>query len=195
MAGSLLVGVAAGTGIMMNDQAYVSMKQVVSGSGTNNSVGQIGLNMVDLSSMDIESALMAVQQERSNLLDQQLQNQIEQMQQVNQSLAELNDIIGQFKGLTSGITEGGSITISADLAARVESNGLGNKDKLDYSFQEANILITEAKSLSDAKSNSQQMDMLRLQSLSNKRNEAFETMSSFIKKMQDSRSSIIGNMR
>jgi len=39
------------------------------------------------------------------------------------------------------------------------------------------------------------MDMLRLQSLSNKRNEAFDVMTNFIKKMQDSRSSIIGNMR
>lgn len=47
----------------------------------------------------------------------------------------------------------------------------------------------------DALSNSQQMDMLRLQSLSNKRNEAFETMTNFIKKMQDNRNSIIGNMR
>ena len=44
-------------------------------------------------------------------------------------------------------------------------------------------------------SNSQQMDMLRLQSLSHKRNEAFDTMTNFIKKMQDSRSSIITNMR
>ncbi|WJH32173.1 hypothetical protein N6H13_15585 [Paenibacillus sp. CC-CFT742] len=40
-----------------------------------------------------------------------------------------------------------------------------------------------------------QMEMLRLQSLSNKRNEAFDVMTNFIKKMQDSRSSIIGNMR
>lgn len=47
----------------------------------------------------------------------------------------------------------------------------------------------------DALSNSQQMDMLRLQSMSNKRNEAFDVMTNFIKKMQDSRSSIIGNMR
>jgi len=47
----------------------------------------------------------------------------------------------------------------------------------------------------DALSSSQQMDMLRLQSLSNKRNEAFDVMTNFIKKMQDSRSSIIGNMR
>lgn len=47
----------------------------------------------------------------------------------------------------------------------------------------------------DMLSNSQQMDTLRLQSLSNKRNEAFDTMTNFIKKMQESRSSVISNMR
>ena len=45
------------------------------------------------------------------------------------------------------------------------------------------------------KTTRQQMDMLRLQSMTNKRNEAFDVMTNFIKKMQDSRSSIIGNMR
>lgn len=44
-------------------------------------------------------------------------------------------------------------------------------------------------------SNTQQMDMLRLQSLINKRNEAFDIMTNFTKKMQDSRTSIIENMR
>jgi len=47
----------------------------------------------------------------------------------------------------------------------------------------------------DTLSNSQQMDTLRLQSLSNKQNEAFDTMTNFIKKMQESRSSIMSNMR
>lgn len=47
----------------------------------------------------------------------------------------------------------------------------------------------------DTLANSQQMDTLRLQSLSNKRNEAFDTMTNFIKKMQDNRSSAISNMR
>lgn len=47
----------------------------------------------------------------------------------------------------------------------------------------------------DTLANSQQMDTLRLQSLSNKRNEAFDTMTNFIKKMQDNRSSILTNMR
>ena len=56
-------------------------------------------------------------------------------------------------------------------------------------------MLGEVKSQIDSASNSQQMDMLRLQSLSNKRNEAFEVMTSFVKKMSDSRASIIGNMR
>jgi hypothetical protein len=55
--------------------------------------------------------------------------------------------------------------------------------------------VQKVKSLIDSLSNTQQMDMLRLQSLTNKRNEAFETMTNFIKKMQDSRNSIVGNMR
>ena len=55
--------------------------------------------------------------------------------------------------------------------------------------------INSIKSQIDAANNSNQMDMLRLQSLTNKRNEAFDIMTNFIKKMQDSRSSILGNMR
>lgn len=47
----------------------------------------------------------------------------------------------------------------------------------------------------DGLSNTQQMDMTRLQGMTNKRNEAFDVMTNFLKKMQDSRSSIIGNMR
>lgn len=71
--------------------------------------------------------------------------------------------------------------------AGVEIN-VANKGELDK-------LVENIKSAIDSESNSQQMDMLRLQSLSNKRNEAFELMTNFIKKMQDSRSSIISGMR
>lgn len=60
---------------------------------------------------------------------------------------------------------------------------------------ELDAAINKVKGMIDAANNSSQMDMLRLQSLTNKRNEAFDVMTNFIKKMQDSRSSIIGNMR
>ncbi|MET1175437.1 hypothetical protein [Paenibacillus amylolyticus] len=111
------------------------------------------------SSMDIETALMMVQQERAKLLDAQLQSQIQEVQNRNQLIADLNSQlqIAQQNG---------------DEAA-----------------------VQKLKGQIDAASNSQQMDMLRLQSMSNKRNEAFDVMTNFVKKMQDSRSSIIGNMR
>ncbi|MHA7583630.1 hypothetical protein ACX12E_25085 [Paenibacillus vandeheii] len=114
---------------------------------------------IDLTSMDIETALMMVQQERAKLLDNQLQSQIQEVQNRNQAIAELN----------------------AQLQAAIQSGDASQVQAL--------------KSKIDALSSSQQMDMLRLQSLSNKRNEAFDVMTNFIKKMQDSRSSIIGNMR
>ncbi|MBU5355305.1 hypothetical protein KQI74_23895 [Paenibacillus barcinonensis] len=117
------------------------------------------LSNVDISSMDIETALMMVQQERARLLDAQLQSQIQVVQQRNQQIAELN----------------------AQLQAAQQRGD--------------QAAVQSLKGQIDALSNSQQMDMLRLQSLSNKRNEAFDLMTNFIKKMQDSRSSIIGNMR
>ncbi|RAW09804.1 MULTISPECIES: hypothetical protein [Paenibacillus] len=117
------------------------------------------VSSINLSGMDIETALMMVQQERTKLLDSQLQAQIQQVQNRNQAIAELNE----------------------QLQAAIQSGDASQVQVL--------------KGKIDAMSNSQQMDMLRLQSMTNKRNEAFDVMTNFVKKMQDSRSSIIGNMR
>jgi len=127
-------------------------------ASTVNPVGS-SLSAIDLSSIDIQTALMMVQQERTKLLDSQLQAQIQEVQNRNQAIAELNE----------------------QLQAAIQSGDASQVQVL--------------KGKIDALSNSQQMDMLRLQSMTNKRNEAFDVMTNFIKKMQDSRSSIIGNMR
>ncbi|MCR6521217.1 MULTISPECIES: hypothetical protein [Lysinibacillus] len=128
------------------------MKKVVFGSalavgllfsGAGQSSANSLIQPIDIQGMDLESALQAVQSQRAQLLENQLKDQLEDVQQRNQQLADLNAQQGQM----------------------------------------------------DALSNSQQMDMLRLQSMNSKRNEAFDVMTNFVKKMQDSRSSIIGNMR
>lgn len=133
-----------------------------------NGVG--GVNAVDLKGMDIESAMMAVQQQRANLLETQLKDQIAGVQAKNEQIAALNDQLS---------------SLNAEKAQTSDATKL----------TELEIQIQALKSQVDAMSNSQQMDMLRLQSLSNKRNEAFDLMTNFIKKMQESRSSILGNMR
>lgn len=95
--------------------------------------------------------------------------------------------------LSKNHDDGGGLTNTVDTngtAIRLKGGLRGDvtKGQLDG-------FVQQVKSQIDSMSNSQQMDMLRLQSLSNKRNEAFDVMTNFVKKMQENRSSIIGNMR
>lgn len=60
---------------------------------------------------------------------------------------------------------------------------------------EIETAINKIKGQLDTNNSTNQLDMLRLQSLNSKRNEAFELITNFIKKMLDSRLSIISNMR
>lgn len=82
----------------------------------------------------------------------------------------------------------GGLTSDGQRAGNGSLDSTVTKSQLDAA-------ISTVKSQIDAQSNSQQMDMLRMQSLSNKRNEAFDLMTNFVKKMADARSSVIGNMR
>ena len=201
--------------------------------------GGMSVNGMDLSSMDLETAMMAVQSQRTQLLDAQLADQIKAVQSRNDQIAKLNNVLSELtkaQGAFSGDSATGTIkdwgkekvaNIEIPLndairAAGVDDLGFtsrqgrisvdANHPKTDdypghvlsaapNIFQgattkgEVDAAITKVKGLIDAQSNSQQMDMLRLQSLSNKRNEAFDVMTNFVKKMQDSRSSIVGNMR
>ncbi|BAU28548.1 helix-turn-helix protein [Aneurinibacillus soli] len=95
---------------------------------------------------------------------------IKEVQKRNEQIAQLNQQVADLNSKLSSTTD--------------------EKQKEELRKQ-----IASLKSQIDSVGNAQQMDMLRLQSLSNKRNEAFDTMTNFVKKMQDSRNSIIGNMR
>ena len=132
--------------------------------------GMGAISGVDLGSMDIETAMLMVQSDRANLLENQLQTQLADVQKKNEQIAILNEQLSKLRADKESTTEEAK---KVELEAQIQ--GL--------------------KSQIDSLSNSQQMDMLRLQSMSNKRNEAFDVMTNFVKKMQDSRSSIIGNMR
>ena len=216
------------------------------------SINQIGgagsVNMQNIQSMDIETALMMVQSERTKLLDAQLQTQIQEVQNRNDQVAKLNNVLSGLNSYAAKIsgTDAGSVAGGWDANAvkniEVALNdsirdanisdlgftGAGQRSKLNADGSKVavtttgasgnhlvgaeivtapNIMnggttkgqidaaITKVKGMIDAAGNSQQMDMLRLQSMSNKRNEAFYVMTNFVKKMQESRSSIIGNMR
>ena len=67
--------------------------------------------------------------------------------------------------------------------------------KTDFRYKDIEVMTTSVKSQIDSLSSSSQMDMVRLQSLNNKRSEAFDTMTNSLKKQQDNKSSIVGNFR
>lgn len=184
-----------------------------------------GINLVDLSSMDLETALMMVQSQRVSLLDKSLNDQIQEVKNRNQLTASLNDMQAALNGMKAALPSKdpkpddrvSDTPENRALAAKFASHshslerdtapvGVSGEIGKDHAVSASQIsslptrealekMINSIKSEIDSASNSQQMDMLRLQSLSNKRNEAFDVMSNFVKKMQDSRSSIIGNMR
>ncbi len=66
-------------------------------------------------------------------------------------------------------------------------NGSSTKGEIDTA-------ITKIKGMIDSQSNNQQMDMLRLQSLNNKKNEAIEILTNTQKKHTDTVSGIIRNI-
>lgn len=177
-------------------------------------IGSASINMANIQSMDIETALMMVQTERTKILDAQLKTQIQEVQNRNEQVTRLNTVLSTLNALQSKFPQNGSATdpafrvpglpdalreswtalTKANADAGITDLGLpGSVDAVTRGGLDA--AISKVKGMVDAAGNSQQMDMLRLQSMSNKRNEAFDVMTNFVKKMQESRSSIIGSMR
>lgn len=190
----LLVGVVAGAGIMLNDTAHDSVKQAIGQGATNNAAvaGVGGTTAVNVSNMDLDAAMQVVQSQRAAMLETQLKEQMDSIKKRNEDIAGLNDTLAKVIALQLG---NAPYTLAADLKTKLQQAGAKYASKATLTADELKATIDELKGKIDSLNNAQQMDMLRMQSLTNKRNEGFETMTNFIKKMQESRSSNIGNMR
>lgn len=171
-----------------------------------------GTGGVLISSIDLETALMMVQQERTKLLDSQLQQQIHEVRNRNDQIARLNELLAELNALQARFPAG--LTATTRLETVVTASELATvRQRLDAAVLAAGVdlgldgptgawtqgqvdaAITKVKGLIDAAGNGQQLEMLRLQSLTNKRNEAFDVMVDFVKRMRENRSSIVGNLR
>ncbi|RLK47466.1 hypothetical protein [Microbacterium telephonicum] len=156
----------------------------------------VTVNEISLTAFDLEGALRAVQDQRVRLLDQQLSSQVTAVQKRNARVLTLNAAITALNAYVAGPTDESLATAIAAAHPAVESHILlsATSDSTEVRTAAADLVATLRGEL-DAVTNTQQMDMLRLSSLTDKRSEAFDLMSSFLTKMQGSQSSIIGNMR
>lgn len=193
--GIFLVGVLAGSALMYNNSVYHSVSAASGQGAAKNSVAQAG---GDLSGSDLEAALQAVQNSRANALEDQLREQLKAVQDRNAKIAELNKLLTKLNVALKNVEKNGAspdqpIEISDEVLDSLKGNEIEVRG--DLTVSELQRLIESVKDSIDEQSNEQQMDMIKLQELTNKRNEAFDTMTDLIKKMQDSRGTIIGNMR
>lgn len=141
--------------------------------------------------MDLETLMMAVQSDRAALLEGQLKAQIEEVQRRNALTAARNQVLNELRARRP--IDPATVK-RASLGSLEAEFPLTDKTRVELTQQDFDRRIQEVKDEIDSMSNTTQMDMIRLQSLSNKRNEAFETLTNFIKKMSETRESIIRNM-
>ena len=154
------------------------------------------VNQISLTAFDLEGALLAVQDRRAQLLDQQLSSQLTDVQKRNARVATLNKAISALRAYVAAPADGSLAVAVTAAGAAVESHDLlsATSDSPEARTAAASLVASLRIEL-DSVTNTQQTDMLRLASLSNKRNESFDMMTDVFKKMLDSRSAIIGNMR
>lgn len=97
MSGTFLLGIIVGGALLYNNSVYNSVKDALNGNATQNSVGSVnleGMTQVNIQGMDLETAMMAVQENRTNMLESQLKDQITAVQAQNETIAKLNQLLG-----------------------------------------------------------------------------------------------------
>lgn len=150
--------------------------------------------IASIGALDLETALLAVQNQRASLLARQLNNQLEAMSDNNARIARLLTAHNAVNAFLADPTDQNFALTATPLKEADITHAFTSAVGQDRVTQ--GLLLAEAiKVLAESTQHSQSAEMLRLNSLTNKRNEAFDIMTSFIAKMQETRSSVIGNMR
>lgn len=154
----------------------------------------------DISSLSVSDAIQVVQQNRAIMLEGQLKTQIGAVQERNTKINDLNGALNSARSLVSmaDSVKDKDIDIRtldgyAEFEKFAKDNGIPYENIKTIS--QLNATVDNIKTSVDSLGGSQQIDLLRLQSLSNKLNESYELRTNSIKKDQDVKSGIIGNMR
>lgn len=169
-----------------------------------------------VANFDLETALLSVTLDRISLYDGQISDLMQKMKDRNAKAAKYNaanQVLNKIKNAfnndakgndTIGGGKGGNAKdYKKELEEACKAAGIdisivrdGKKvDFNDFKLSDIENLINKTQGLVDENNNTSQMDQLQLQSLISKRNAQFEMASTVIKKIIDSLSAIIGNMR
>jgi hypothetical protein len=162
---------------------------------------------------DIETLLWLVFIDRAQAIEDELREQIATTQLKNQQLGKLNTLLGTLNKMAAAVPSGAGAgdklsdkvdasfsslaaevnTAIADSGAKLFS-GLGTIT-MTTKKQDLDGAIAQLRGQIDSLGNNQQTEMLRLQSLTTRRNECYTIISNFLEKTGANRKGIIENYR
>ncbi len=150
---------------------------------------------VDFAKPSLDAMIMAVLTARADILQNQLEEQIESINQKNQTLESANDMLARAKELKAEAGTSGSVRMPQDMRDFWDSLDAkyDGSDKHDSSEWDVNIEGLKGKI--EALTSQSQLETTKLQQTINKYNQTFEMLSNFMNKYFQSISTIIQNMR
>lgn len=137
---------------------------------------------------DLETALLSVQFRRNQELERNLSNQLETITAKNHVVGELTAALGA----VNAALDASQGTLDPTARAALVSHDIDVPQPV--TIAELKSIATTIKSQIDGTVNSQQLEMLRLQSLLRKRHEAYDMVSSMMKAVRDNNSAIVRNL-
>ena len=151
---------------------------------------------VDFAKPSLDAMIMAVLTARADILQNQLEEQIESINQKNQTLESANNMLARAKELKAEAGTSGTARMPQDMVDFWDSLGAKYDDSDDiHNSAEWDVNIEGLKGKIEALTSQSQLETTKLQQTINKYNQTFEMLSNFMNKYFQSISTIIQNMR
>ena len=150
---------------------------------------------VDFAKPSLDAMIMAVLTARADILQNQLEEQIESINQKNQTLESANNMLARAKELKAEAGTSGTARMPQDMVDFWDSLGAKYDDSDTHNSSEWDVNIEGLKGKIEALTSQSQLETTKLQQTINKYNQTFEMLSNFMNKYFQSISTIIQNMR
>jgi hypothetical protein len=165
----------------------------VGSTGGTSGVSQLQLNVHD-TSPDVLAFYLAIQQTQN--LDKQINDKLAQIQQKQTDMAKAREYLAKMKELKNAAGDGRA-EMPREMQQWLDNHGISYAKKRNdnmYNEKEWDINIENLNAYIQNNNSSVELDMLSIQSLMNKRNQALEMASNIMKKSAESKEAIMRNI-
>ncbi|MBU6949801.1 hypothetical protein [Hahella sp. HN01] len=139
----------------------------------------------DDANMDPFTRIMLLSEERVALLDEQVKSQSERMQSINSKIKDYGSTISKVNTEAAKLEKDDSkVTLSDEMVTELKAKGVDVPGK-EVTKAQLNSFAEDLKQKRDGFNNDSQMEMIRLQGLINKQQQAYQLMTNIQKKEHD----------